>query len=208
MLSAFAPQTSSDFFFGNPFPVFEGGFTPWAPDYQEPLFPVIQEEPGIYNSGSENSTPNPNPNPKPVVWSPGSDGPDPDQSNEGPNRTKSPVDERRLRRMKSNRESAKRSRMRKQKHLEGLRKEVTRLKIGNRELVNRFRLVTQHFVVVQRDNERLQSESAFLRERLWAMHQVLLVRELQQQQQQQQTAWSCNTITSISNINELQNQLS
>lgn len=107
------------------------------------------------------------------------------------------VDERKRRRMISNRESARRSRMRKQKHLENLRNQVNRLRVGNRELTNRVRLVTHHYQLVRNENEQLRSESVILRQRLWDIRQVLLVRQLHQQQQLTASAWPRNNFTSI-----------
>lgn len=85
--------------------------------------------------------------------------------------------------------------MRKQKHLENLRNQVNRLRIGNRELVNRLRVVTHHCQLVRTDNDRLRSESVMLRQRLWDIRQVLLVRQLQQQLAT--SAWPCNNLTSM-----------
>ncbi|XP_052195460.1 bZIP transcription factor 44-like [Diospyros lotus] len=206
MLSAFPAIPSSDGLFGVQFPSFDPGFPPW--DFQEPFFSLVQQEPPIFStkpqepvvtdSGSENL------NPKPVTSSSGSGdsnrNPKHNRNNSGcgsdePNRKASVQDERKRRRMISNRESARRSRMRKQKQLENLRNHVSRLRITNRELMNRLRIVTQHCHLVRIDNERLSSESAMLREKLWAVRQVLLVRELGQISP---FAWPCSTTTSTS----------
>ncbi|KAA8522577.1 hypothetical protein F0562_013062 [Nyssa sinensis] len=128
-------MSTSDSLLGIPFPDFQGGFTPW--DCQEPLFVFQQEELSkphelvISNSGSQN--------PKPVTSDSGSD---------DPNQTASIVDERKTRRKISNRLSARRSRMRKQKHLENLRNQVNRLRMGNRDLMSRLNLVMQHCQLV------------------------------------------------------------
>lgn len=87
--------------------------------------------------------------------------------------------------------------MRKQKHLENLRNQVNRLKIGNRELMNRLRVVTHHFELARSDNDRLRSESIILRRRLWDIRQVLLVRQLQQQLPPVPSPWPCNNFTSM-----------
>ncbi|KAL7221704.1 hypothetical protein ACSBR1_023614 [Camellia fascicularis] len=194
MLSAIPAISFSDGSFGNPFPPFE---TSWG--FQEPFWPFQNQEPAFLpDSGLENS------NPKPVSsdsgsdelnrtmnnFSPGSDDPNPSLSP-----TTSNIDERKLRRMISNRESARRSRMRKQKHLENLRNQANRLRVGNRDLMNRLRLVTHHSQLIRAENNRLESESALLRQKLWALRQVLLVRELQQFTP---SAWPCNSITSLS----------
>lgn len=174
------------------FPASDGGFLPW--DCQDPPFVFQQEDPFI----STNHSPEPvfsNPNSS----SSGSAGPN--RSNSGsdePDRV-SLIDERKRRRMLSNRESARRSRMRKQKHLENLRNQVNRLRIGNRDMMNLLRLVTHQTQFVRTHNDRLRSESAMLRQKLWDIRQVLLVRQLQQQISP--SAWPCNNFTSINEQN-------
>lgn len=161
---------SSESAIGVPFPVFEGGFTPWDgpdPDLslifdQSPKILVFDSSPAGSNSGSD-----------PVV------------------------DERKRRRMISNRESARRSRMRKQKHLENLRAQVNRLRVENRELKNRLRLASHHCHLVQTENHRLQSEELHLRRKLSDYHGILLL--LSQPLQQFSTAWPCNIVTSVNN---------
>ncbi|XP_020582950.1 basic leucine zipper 4-like [Phalaenopsis equestris] len=91
----------------------------------------------------------------------------------------SPEEERRLKRMISNRESARRSRMRKQRHLDGLRNHLNRLKSENRELSNRIRTVVHNCQFFRLDNDRLRSELDFFRGRLAKIHRVLIYRQLQ-----------------------------
>ncbi|KAI3699515.1 hypothetical protein L2E82_43890 [Cichorium intybus] len=148
-----------------------GGFTPW--DTQENQFLFSPPEPVFSFSGSDNSTPKTNSS---------------DEANV--------VDERKRRRMISNRESARRSRMRKQKHLENMRNLSNRLKTNNRELMNRLRVVNLHGKIVREENQRLRSESVLLQEKLWGIRQVLLVRQLHHQLLP--SAWPCNNnVTSI-----------
>ncbi|OMO50946.1 hypothetical protein CCACVL1_30127 [Corchorus capsularis] len=73
------------------------------------------------------------------------------------------ADERKQRRMISNRESARRSRWRKKRHMENLTDEVNRLNIENQQLKNRLSLVMNQCHVVWRENQQLRSES----EALW-----------------------------------------
>ncbi|KAL8211087.1 hypothetical protein R6Q57_005524 [Mikania cordata] len=87
------------------------------------------------------------------------------------------TDDRKLRRMISNRESARRSRMRKQKHLENLRNLVNRHKSANQYLTDRLRFVTRQEQIIRKENERLKTETGILQQRLWDMHQVMLVLE-------------------------------
>ena len=67
--------------------------------------------------------------------------------------------------------------MRKQKHLENLRNQVNRLRVENRELTNRLRFVLYHFQRVRTENDRLRSEHAMLRQKLY---DTRLLRQLQQ----------------------------
>lgn len=216
MLSTFPATTlSADGLFPNSFPAFDGGFTPWECIEPAFLFPqeVEEEEPVVSpkdspppepvilnsDSGSDDSKPNT------VHSSSGSD--DPNRNNDNNNksnrcpdekkrqRTTSnrDIDERKRRRMVSNRESARRSRMRKQKHLENLRNLANRLKVGNRELTNRLRLISHQSQVVSCENDRLRTESAILRQTLEDIRQILIARQIEQQMNSY-TAWACNNI--------------
>ncbi|KAK6125342.1 hypothetical protein DH2020_040911 [Rehmannia glutinosa] len=189
MLSTF-PATES--FFGNPFPSFEPGFPPW--EYHEPSFlfhppPQQDNDPVVFSpqpsqepvsSGSDTSNPAPSPpgsvepvRDKTKNLSSGSDALDRKSSgSEETSRLGPIIDERKRRRMISNRESARRSRMRKQKHVENLRNQANRLKVGNRELMNRLRLVVHQTQLFRSENECLRSEAVILRQRLWDIRQV------------------------------------
>lgn len=216
MLSTFPPLSSTDFT-GIPFPVFEGGFTSW--DYYEPPFvfqqgdPIIStpfkqtQNPILFNIGSNNSNSShtgsksglvPIQTQKPVLFNSGSDNSNSNSNHTGSNsgsdelnRSGSVTDERKKRRMISNRESARRSRMRKQKHLENLRNQLNRLKIGNRELMNRLRLMTDNCGILRGDNDRLRSESVMLTQKLWDIRQILVVRQIQS------SSFLCNNFTGI-----------
>ncbi|KAK3006781.1 hypothetical protein RJ639_017200 [Escallonia herrerae] len=216
MMSTFPAMPFSDGFFGTPFPAFEGGFTPWdcqdGPflfEQNEPIVTLMRaQEPVFSNSGSDNSNPNPV---SPDSGSPGSHEVNRKRrgsqgvnrkrsgSNSGsddPNRPAYVVDERKRRRMISNRESARRSRMRKQRHLENMRNQVNRFRAGNRELTNRVRLVSHHCQVIRRENDQLRSEAVMLRQKLWEIRQFLLARQLQQ------SAWACSNVTAINEQNQ------
>lgn len=78
----------------------------------------------------------------------------------------SPAEERRQRRKISNRESARRSRMRKQRHLEELRSQAARLRSQNRVLADHLVGAVQRCLIFRADNNRLRAESAALRRRL------------------------------------------
>ncbi|POO00666.1 Basic-leucine zipper transcription factor [Trema orientale] len=196
---------SSDSILGNPFPSFDGGFTPW--DCRE-LFPATPPlKPADDTSNSISSGDILVQSPKPIMSGSGSGSEDPNSNRSdskpeqtGPNRAVSVVDERKRRRMISNRESARRSRMRKQKHLENLRNQVNRLRVENRELTNRLRFVLYHYQRVRTENGRLRSEHVALRQKLYDIRQILLFRQFQQFSSPATTTttttWPCNTVIS------------
>ncbi|KAL8487711.1 hypothetical protein ACS0TY_023698 [Phlomoides rotata] len=83
------------------------------------------------------------------------------------------TEERKRRRMISNRESARRSRWRKKQLYEDLTNEVNRLNLVNRELKNRLGLLTHDCYSVQRDSNRILSESIYLQHKLRGLQQIL-----------------------------------
>ncbi|KAK9114454.1 hypothetical protein Syun_021251 [Stephania yunnanensis] len=76
------------------------------------------------------------------------------------------VDERRHRRMISNRESARRSRMRKQKHLDELWSQVLRLRNENRQLIDKLNQVSDSHDRILKENSTLREEATELRRML------------------------------------------
>ncbi|KAK3031801.1 hypothetical protein RJ639_036953 [Escallonia herrerae] len=76
------------------------------------------------------------------------------------------IDERKQRRMISNRESARRSRMRKQKHLDELWSQVVRLRTENHSLMNKLNHVSETHDRVLGENARLKEEASNLRQML------------------------------------------
>ncbi|XP_043713990.1 basic leucine zipper 4-like [Telopea speciosissima] len=173
---------ASESFLDLPFPVFEGGFTPWENNHDS--MSLLQthlhqsQSPVDSNSGLD----------EPQSWTP-----------------VSAVDERKQRRMISNRLSARRSRMRKQQHLENLRNQVNRLRIENREITNRLGFVTHHCDLLRRDNDRLRLESVALKQRLFDMHRILTLRQLQHHNFLSSSS-ACNSFSSVNEVNE-QSQL-
>ncbi|KAL3372872.1 hypothetical protein AABB24_005082, partial [Solanum stoloniferum] len=177
---------SSDGFFPNTFPSFYDDFTQW--NYIEPtsIFP----EPGVESVFS----PMQSLTPEPVIShdsGSGSDKSKPESPNDSPNLA---INERKRKRMISNRESARRSRIRKQTHLENLRNQSNRLKLENRDLTNRVQLVIGHYQLVERNNEMLRVESVLLRQRLEGIRDILITRQLQQQLYNSAFAWPCNNL--------------
>lgn len=76
------------------------------------------------------------------------------------------IDQRKQRRMISNRESARRSRMRKQKHLDELRSQVLRLRTENHNLLDRLNHMSESHDRVLEENAKLKEEASDLRQML------------------------------------------
>ncbi|KAF9623562.1 hypothetical protein IFM89_003352 [Coptis chinensis] len=74
------------------------------------------------------------------------------------------IDERKQRRMISNRESARRSRMRKQKHLDELWSQVVRLRSENCQLIDKLNHVSDSHNQAVQENTRLKEEASELRQ--------------------------------------------
>ncbi|KAI3669735.1 hypothetical protein L6452_41108 [Arctium lappa] len=143
-------------------------FPPQNDDVNRPVF---------FSSGSDNSTPKIN------TSISGSDDGETNHSEVNP------IDEQRRRRRKiSNREAARRSRLRKQKHLENLRNRLSRYENGSRELMKRLMFVNHHGQIFRRDNQRLRSESVMLQQKLCYLHQVLELHH----HTLSASAWPCN----------------
>ncbi|XWS14819.1 hypothetical protein CRYUN_Cryun35bG0041300 [Craigia yunnanensis] len=103
----------------------------------------------------------------------------PNSGSEGSSRALYSMDERKQRRMISNRESARRSRWRKKRHLENLTDEVNRLNIENQQLKNQLSLVIYQCHVVWRENEELRSESVALWAKLLDLYWTLAAMQSQ-----------------------------
>ncbi|KAF8401337.1 hypothetical protein HHK36_012271 [Tetracentron sinense] len=79
--------------------------------------------------------------------------------------------------MISNRESAKRSRMRKQQHLDDLLNQVSHLQQENNEIVKRVDVTTQIYNGVAAENNILKAQVMELTDRLQSLNSVLFVME-------------------------------
>ncbi|XP_058735068.1 basic leucine zipper 4-like [Vicia villosa] len=173
MLSTLPP---SDPFLDHPF---SAGFPPW--DFHD-----------LFSDDLESTTP------ITITSTSGSD--EPNQPHEKrkpdsdePNHRSVVIDERKRRRMLSNRESARRSRMRKQRHVENLRNQLNKCRIENRELKNRLQFIVFHYNRIRTENEWLRSERTVLNQRINNYTQILVYQQFQFQPFS--TAWTCNTTT-------------
>lgn len=79
--------------------------------------------------------------------------------------------------MESNRESARRSRMRKQKQLEDLTTEVSRLQIANNQILLSINSKEQAFVQMESSNSVLRTQAMELTDRLQSLNSVLQIVE-------------------------------
>ncbi|KAG9449744.1 hypothetical protein H6P81_009709 [Aristolochia fimbriata] len=83
------------------------------------------------------------------------------------------MDQRKRKRMQSNRESARRSRMRKQKHLDDLMAQVAQLRKENNEILSRLSVTTQHYLNVESDNSVLRTQMMELSNRLESLNEII-----------------------------------
>lgn len=87
------------------------------------------------------------------------------------------IDERKRKRMLSNRESARRSRMRKQKQLEDLTDEISRLQGTNKKIVESIKAKEEAFVETEASNRILRAQTMELTERLRFLNSILEIAE-------------------------------
>lgn len=88
------------------------------------------------------------------------------------------ADERKRKRMESNRESARRSRVRKQKRLVDLVGELGQLQQANSELIARINATAQKYVEVESANNVLRAQAMELTDRLRSLNSVLEIVEV------------------------------
>nr|ACN71235.1 bZIP transcription factor [Tamarix hispida] len=87
------------------------------------------------------------------------------------------LDERKRKRMISNRESARRSRMRKQQHLGDLLNQVSKLQAENSQFVAKINSASQMYVKVESENNVLRAQLMELTDRLNSLNSLLRVME-------------------------------
>jgi hypothetical protein len=83
------------------------------------------------------------------------------------------MDQRKRKRMISNRESARRSRMRKQKHLDDLMAQVTQLRKENHQIISSVNITTQHFLNIEAENSILRAQMGELSHRLHSLNEII-----------------------------------
>ncbi|CAN4112395.1 unnamed protein product [Withania somnifera] len=83
------------------------------------------------------------------------------------------MDQRKRKRMISNRESARRSRMRKQKHLDDLMAQVSTLRKENNQILTSMNVTTQHFLNVEAENSILRAQLSELSHRLESLNEII-----------------------------------
>lgn len=87
------------------------------------------------------------------------------------------VDDKKKRRMISNRESARRSRMRKQQHLDSLVNQVTQLQKEKNDLLQNINATSQLYLQMASENSVLNAQVMELGERLQSLNSVLTIFE-------------------------------
>lgn len=83
------------------------------------------------------------------------------------------VDQRKRKKMESNRESARRSRMRKQKHINDLIGESNRTKNDNDQVRTTINVTTQRFIEIEAENSVLRAQVSELNQRLNSLNEIL-----------------------------------
>lgn len=83
------------------------------------------------------------------------------------------VDERKKKRKQSNRESARRSRMRKRNHLDQLTKQLSQLAKNNGEILATIDITTQHYLNVEAENSILRAQMGELSQRLQSLNDIV-----------------------------------
>ena len=83
------------------------------------------------------------------------------------------MDQRKRKRMQSNRESARRSRMRKQKHLDDLMAQVDQLRKDNNQILTSMNVTTQHYLNVEAENSVLRAQMMELTQRLQSLNEII-----------------------------------
>ncbi|XP_078431934.1 G-box binding factor 6 [Wolffia australiana] len=84
------------------------------------------------------------------------------------------LNQRKRKRMLSNRESARRSRLRKQKHLDDMVALVAQLRRENSQILTSYNVITQQLVAIVTENSVLKSQATELSHRLQSVMEIIL----------------------------------
>lgn len=79
------------------------------------------------------------------------------------------MDQRKNKRKQSNRESAKRCRMRKHKHVDDMMSQMSQLTKDNSEILNSINITTQHYLNVEAENSILRAQIGELSQRFQSL---------------------------------------
>ncbi|MED6122213.1 hypothetical protein PIB30_037643 [Stylosanthes scabra] len=88
------------------------------------------------------------------------------------------MDERKRKRMLSNRESARRSRMKKQKQLEDLTGEVKRLEVSNKSMIEAIKVKEEGYAKIEAANGVIRAQMMELEDRLRFLNSILEIAEV------------------------------
>ncbi|XP_041022800.1 bZIP transcription factor 44-like [Juglans microcarpa x Juglans regia] len=83
------------------------------------------------------------------------------------------MDQRKRKRMLSNRESARRSRQRKQKHLDDLMTQVCQLAKENNQILTSMNMTSQVYLNIEAENSILRAQMAELNQRLESLNEIV-----------------------------------
>ncbi|KAJ3683320.1 hypothetical protein LUZ60_013547 [Juncus effusus] len=83
------------------------------------------------------------------------------------------MNQRKQKRMLSNRESARRSRQRKQKHLDELTAQLNQMKKENGEIISALNSTMQSYFTVENENSVLRTQALELNNRLQSLNEIL-----------------------------------
>ncbi|KAK4425944.1 bZIP transcription factor 53 [Sesamum alatum] len=95
-------------------------------------------------------------------------------SEEDENRYAKIIDEKKRKRMISNRESARRSRMKKEQHIKDLNDQVTYFRTRSSEMAQKIDETERRYMAVESENRILRMQAEELKKRLELMEQVLV----------------------------------
>ncbi|KAB2635594.1 ocs element-binding factor 1-like [Pyrus ussuriensis x Pyrus communis] len=82
------------------------------------------------------------------------------------------MDQRKRKKMISNRKSARRLRMRKQKHLDDLTGQINQLKKENHQIISSLNITSQHYMNIEAENSALRAQADELNSRLQSLHEI------------------------------------